>query len=212
MASQMEYTNCLKMEQIDYLDLFDDIPYKYIKNIIKDEYYELEVEITDLECDRVAWCKTKFEFELEINISQGSLPLYNNKKFSKVIEYNTSSPMMLFMLDLQIKDEEESSEEEDEEKVQMCWTCDEKEATHKVFRDALGEYEHTCDKCFKEEYEEEDAHQCELCNKYVEETEYLPSKEDEEKQQILGNDYCLECYKKVENFEFVENIDLDKHE
>jgi len=107
MASQMEYTNCLNMQQIDYLDLFDDIPYKYIKNIIKDEDYELEVEIKDVDCDRVAWCKTKFEFELEINISQGSLPLYNNKKFSKVIEYNTSSAMALFMMDLQIQDESE---------------------------------------------------------------------------------------------------------
>ena len=52
----------------------------------------------------------------------------------------------------------------------------------------------------------EDAHQCELCKKYVEETEYLPSKEDEEKQQIIGNDDCNEWYKKVEKFEFVENI------
>jgi nitrate/TMAO reductase-like tetraheme cytochrome c subunit len=62
----------------------------------------------------------------------------------------------------------------------------------------------------EDEEEEEDKHECELCKKHVQETEYLPSKEDEEKQQILGNDYCLECYKKVEKFEFVENIDLDK--
>jgi len=62
----------------------------------------------------------------------------------------------------------------------------------------------------EEEEEEEEEHECELCKKHVQETEYLPSKEDEEKQQILGNDYCLECYKKVEKFEFVENIDLDK--
>jgi hypothetical protein len=60
----------------------------------------------------------------------------------------------------------------------------------------------------EEEEEEEDKHECELCKKLVEETEYLPSKEDEEKQQILGNDYCLECYKKVEKFEFVENIQI----
>jgi len=108
----MEYTNCLNMEQIDYLDLFDDIPYKYIKNIIKDKDYDLEVEITDVDCDRVAWCKTKFEFELQINVSQGSLPLYVNKKFEVIKEYNNSSPMALFMLDLQIEDEEESDEEE----------------------------------------------------------------------------------------------------
>ncbi len=62
----------------------------------------------------------------------------------------------------------------------------------------------------EEDEEEEEEMECELCKKHVQETEYLPSKEDEEKQQILGNDYCLECYKKVEKFEFVENIDLDK--
>ena len=44
--------------------------------------------------------------------------------------------------------------EEDEGCVKCC-SCDEAEATNKVFRDALGEYEHTCDKCFKKEYEEE---------------------------------------------------------
>ena len=45
--------------------------------------------------------------------------------------------------------------EEDEGCVKCC-SCDKAEATHKVFRDALGEYEHTCDKCFKKEYEEEE--------------------------------------------------------
>ena len=47
-------------------------------------------------------------------------------------------------------------EEEEEKGCVKCYTCDEAEATHKVFRDALGEYEHTCDKCFKKEYEEEE--------------------------------------------------------
>lgn len=105
-----EYTNCLCKEQVEWLDLFDDIPYKHIKDTIKDEDYDLEVEITDLECDRVAWCKTKFEFELKINISGGSLPLYVDKKFEVIKEYNNSSPMALFMLDLQLEVEE--SEEE----------------------------------------------------------------------------------------------------
>jgi hypothetical protein len=95
-----EYT-CLDMEKIDYLGLFDDITYKYIKHLFKEEYYELEVEITDLESDQVDWCKTKFEFELQINVSQGLLSLYVDKKFSKVLEYKNSSPMALFMVDLE---------------------------------------------------------------------------------------------------------------
>lgn len=47
---------------------------------------------------------------------------------------------------------------------------------------------------------------CEKCGQRVSELEYLPSKEDQEKQQLLGKDYCLECYKEVEVFEFIENI------
>tara|TARA_R110002153_G_scaffold154586_3_gene306617 strand:+ start:1002 stop:1904 length:903 start_codon:yes stop_codon:yes gene_type:complete len=45
---------------------------------------------------------------------------------------------------------------ESEKECVKCGSCDEAEATHKVFRDALGVYEHTCDKCFKKEYEEEE--------------------------------------------------------
>ena len=105
-----EYTNCIHNDEIAYLDLFDDIPYKYIKHIVNDIDYDLHVEITDVECDRVAWCKTKFEFQLKINISQGSSPLYVHKKFEVIKEYNNSSPMALFMLDLQIEDEEEEEE------------------------------------------------------------------------------------------------------
>ena len=36
-----------------------------------------------------------------------------------------------------------------------CWTCDEKKATHMEYRDALGEYEFTCDECHREEYPEQ---------------------------------------------------------
>ncbi len=201
MAQLMEYTNCLNMEQIDYLDLFDDIPYKYIKNIIKDEDYDLEVEITDLECDRVGWCRTNFKFELQINISQGSLPLYVNKKFEVIKEYNADSHMAMFIGEnLTIH----SDEEEDEDNCAECCRCGEDVSNDEgEGKQVDGDY--WCVDCV-----DDFAHRCELCKKYVEETEYLPSKEDQEKQQILGNDYCIECYKKVEKFEFVENIDLDK--
>jgi len=87
--------------------------------------------------------------------------------------------------------------------VELRIGCGNKPSDHSIFNGL-------CDDCREEEEEEEEEHECELCKKHVQETEYLPSKEDEEKQQILGNDYCLECYKKVEKFEFVENIDLDK--
>jgi hypothetical protein len=65
------YTNCLMVSQMKELDLFDNISYKYIKDIINNDDDDIEVEIEDLECDRVAWCKTRFTFELNIDVSGG---------------------------------------------------------------------------------------------------------------------------------------------
>ena len=101
----MPYTNCLRLSTIKYLDLLDDVPYKIIKIMINeddedndDETYN--VEITDLECDRVCYCKTQFKLTLPVNISQGTLLLYVKKTFTTVIEYNTSSGVALTILDL----------------------------------------------------------------------------------------------------------------
>ena len=97
----MPYTNCLQLSTIQYLDLLDDIPYKYIKNMIdEDDEDDYEVEITDLECDRVAYCKTQFKLTLSVNISQGTLPLYVDKTFTSVIEYNNSSYIAMTLSDL----------------------------------------------------------------------------------------------------------------
>ena len=53
----------------------------------------------------------------------------------------------------------------------------------------------------------EDEFECELCKKIVNETEYLPSKDD--CPSILGNDYCLDCFKNIEQFKYVEDIPED---
>ena len=95
------------------------------------------------------------------------------------------------------EEEDSSSEDETKDDFAECCRCGEEDEGDGKQVD--GEY--WCVDCL------EDAHQCELCKKYFEETEYLPSKEDQEKQQLLGNDYCLECYKKFEKFEFVEDIE-----
>ena len=50
--------------------------------------------------------------------------------------------------------ESESEDEEDEDNVK-CWTCDKNPATHSTFRDALNEYERTCDECHRQEYPEQ---------------------------------------------------------
>ena len=108
----MPYTNCLQLSTIEYLDLLDDIPYKYIKKMIhEDDEDDYEVEITDLKCDRIAYCKTQFKLTLRIDISQGSSSLYVDKTFTIVKEYNNSSGIALTMLDL-YEDDSDSDEEE----------------------------------------------------------------------------------------------------
>ena len=104
----MPYANSLKLSTIEYLDLLDDIPYKYIKKLINeddDDYYD--VEIMDLESERVAYCRTQFKISLKIDISQGSSPIYVDKTFTVLKEYNNSSGIALTMLDLYEEDEEE---------------------------------------------------------------------------------------------------------
>jgi hypothetical protein len=104
----MPYANSLKLSTIEYLDLLDDIPYKYIKKMIHEDdedYYG--VEIIDLDCERIAYCRTQFKLSLKIDISQGSLPIYVDKTFTIVKEYNSSSGIALTMLDLYEEDEEE---------------------------------------------------------------------------------------------------------
>ena len=43
-----------------------------------------------------------------------------------------------------------AEKESDEE----CWTCGKKGRLHSTYRDALGEYELTCDECHRNEYPE----------------------------------------------------------
>jgi len=109
----MGYTNCLMVSTMKELDLFDNISYKYIKNIINNDDDDIEVEIEDLPCDRVAWCKTRFTFELKINVSGGCMPIMVDKKFVVEKEYNNSSAYALMMLGLYVDSDDEQSEEEE---------------------------------------------------------------------------------------------------
>ena len=104
----MPYTNSLQLSTIEYLDLLDDIPYKYLKKIINeddDDYYE--VVMTDLHCDRIAYCRTQFKISLNVDISQGSLPIYVDKTFIIIKEYSNSSGIALTMLDLYDSDSDD---------------------------------------------------------------------------------------------------------
>ena len=109
----MPYTNSLKLSTIEYLDLLDDIPYKYIKKMIHEDDDEdvYDVEITDLKCDRIAYCKTQFKLTLNVDISQGYSPIYVDKTITIVKEYNNSSGIALTMLDLYDSDSDSDDEE-----------------------------------------------------------------------------------------------------
>ena len=102
----MPYTNSLQLSTIEYLDLLDDIPYKCIKKMIHedDDEDDYDVEIMDLESERVAYCRTQFKISLNVDISQGSLPIYVDKTITIVKEYNNSSGLALTMLDLYEED------------------------------------------------------------------------------------------------------------
>ena len=110
------YTNNLNMCHIEYLGLFDDLPYKYVKSIINccktDEQkmeYDFEVDIEDLALG--TWCKTAFRFSLEIDRVI--------KHFVVIKEYDLSSPMAIYISEnLYEEEEEEEEDEEDEEDVE----------------------------------------------------------------------------------------------
>lgn len=110
-----QYTNCLMLSQMKWLDLFDDMPYGEIKHHIHgDDENDYEVDIQDIEDDECNYrtCKTQFTFDLEHG--EG---FYRHTKTHKIIkEYNSSSPMAMFICDLcfEESDEEESDDEEED--------------------------------------------------------------------------------------------------
>tara|TARA_R110002167_G_scaffold92960_1_gene249505 strand:+ start:52 stop:759 length:708 start_codon:yes stop_codon:yes gene_type:complete len=111
----MGFTRCLMVSRMKELDLFDNISYKDIKDIINNDGYNVDVEIEGLHLDGIAYCKTQFTFEININVSGGCMPVMVDKKFVVEKEYNTSSAYLLMMLELIKEDEEEEEEEEEDE-------------------------------------------------------------------------------------------------
>lgn len=114
------YTNVISINQALYFDLFDDISYKWLKLVLDPaldrEEYDFEVEIEDLPCDRLAFCKIKFTFELQIEEDERlGEKYYKTKKFSKTIEYNGSSAFALTLCGMVADNDSEEEEEEEEE-------------------------------------------------------------------------------------------------
>tara|TARA_R110000751_G_scaffold229488_2_gene330992 strand:- start:271 stop:618 length:348 start_codon:yes stop_codon:yes gene_type:complete len=115
----MPYRDDLCFNDIEYLNLFDNIPYRYVKNIIKnnkddDDKYEriLDCEIEDMEAPNGWTCKKKITFEIECDVSGGSLTIMRMKKFIVELEYNGSSPTAMYIGENMWEDEDEDEEEE----------------------------------------------------------------------------------------------------
>tara|TARA_R110000868_G_scaffold345886_1_gene606964 strand:- start:264 stop:593 length:330 start_codon:yes stop_codon:yes gene_type:complete len=103
-------TTYMMISQMKELDLFDDIPYRHIKKI-KTKLQEICVEIVHINNCRPCWATAQFSFDIEVNVSGGLLPIMVDKTFTKTIEYNTSSPYALMIMELFNEDEDEEEEE-----------------------------------------------------------------------------------------------------
>ncbi len=176
------YTNCIPLATAKWLDLFDDIPYKYLKKLLEEED-DFIVEIEDMPCDRVAWCKTSFTFTLDINVSGGSLPLMVKKEFTVIKEYNGSSPMALTIMGLQYPDEEE---EESDEWCECCW-CG-KELTNE--KGVMYQDECVCLECHTRTKK-----MMEIGKERLEEIKNKKESEEEEEKYWTVGDIDIEGYK-----------------
>lgn len=86
---QPNYINYLPFEyMMNDLELFGEVPYKYLAKYYKKD--PMDVQIIDLECDRVGWCKTLFKFTLESNKSE--------KEFETILEYRYGGEMSIGLM------------------------------------------------------------------------------------------------------------------
>ena len=172
------------------LDLFDDIPFKYLKDIIDfktedykkytDGIYDIEVEIEDLDCDRVAWCKTRFTFSIPQLIDESfGKKYYKDKEFVVEKEYNGSSVYALMMCGLKDDDEEEKDEDE-RLTAEYEATKDNRNSVSDDLEYLLFHCEN--DKQVKRIFDEDYAGQFYYD---IDKGEYLKIKDDEEEEEIV---------------------------
>ena len=154
-------------------NILDNISYKHIKDIIHDEDYDgeyFDVEIKDVECDRVGYCKTQFKFEM------------NDKTFVVSIEYSGSSTYALMIMELEA--EEDESEESDEDDYN--YLCPNRHWGGQYGCDLCGDHHQTIKDSDNQEMEKEwlnnsNKYRYKLHKKWLEEkAEAKEDKKDEE--------------------------------
>jgi hypothetical protein len=120
----MAFTKHFTIEMMKKLDLFDNISYKHIKDIINNDDDGIDVSMLNLECENPGYCKTRFAFKIDSRID-GGIGSILNVDFE--MEYSACGYYALMLIDLQTNDDvgdmlsdadtvmgEEEEEEEDE--------------------------------------------------------------------------------------------------
>jgi len=112
----------LTIYEMKLLDLFDDVPYKYIKyNNYDSDDCDSDVIITnieDLPYDREDWCKTRFTFELYGYTFPIGDDEYKEFVVEKVYRQDSTYQNNLFAI-LTEEDDDDEEEEEEEDTLTM---------------------------------------------------------------------------------------------
>lgn len=96
----MAYVNFMSSEQMKDFGLFDNIPYKYIKNLKNDEIIMINIKDIKKEKNDTIY-KTQFKFVLIFNkASDNSSPRYFTKKYKIILKYKETSSITFKLLDL----------------------------------------------------------------------------------------------------------------
>lgn len=118
--NQPNYVKYLTFNDMDQdLELFDEIPFKFVRKYHEEE--DIEVEILDLEYDRVGWSKTLFKFELECYKGKDRI-----KEFEVVLEYSNSSWIAPYLTSFQLCACCNKSLQEHDYGSKLCIYCDDK--------------------------------------------------------------------------------------
>lgn len=119
----------LTIYQMKQLDLFDEVPYKWVEDYIKDDELELDVEIAELDAipdvDIPYRTKYQFVFELKHHTRDGNHIL--KKTFTHTIQYAGGSTYGMIMEDILRCGCSECCEELEDEHDTLCMDCQEKE-------------------------------------------------------------------------------------
>jgi hypothetical protein len=125
----MPYSNALTIAKALYFDLFDDIKYEWLKEVLdpevdKEEEY-IDIEIEDLpEETRGNHRTTSFTFELrKVDYIRMGETHYKTKKFVVEKSYNGASPFGITLAQEWEDDEEDNEEDEYESEDDHSHCC-----------------------------------------------------------------------------------------